>query len=234
MTDLSPTTDDPNTTDTGDDDTSALGGASTTPTDDKNTDTQPKDDDKGDPKDDTTATDAKDGDNDDADAAGAPDKYDTEALTELMPDGVEFDTEGFEAVAPTLKELNLTQDQAGKLMGAYAEKIVPMIEQRTADQFDKAGAEMRANLARDLKADPEVGGAKYDESVAMAAKAIAHSIPDEGQRSEFSKFMDESGLGNHPLLMRIVSGYGRMLSESSTPIGGSSKKERTAAEVFYD
>lgn len=172
---------------------------------------------------------------DDADKApvvadAAPEAYDTTAWT--MPEGVEFDAEGFAAVEPTLRELNLSQDQAGKLMGAYAEKIVPMIQQRTIEQFDNNAAELKANLARDLMADPEVGGKKLDESKAMAAKAIAHFIPKAEQRSEFSTFLNESGLGNHPLLMRLVAGAGRTLSEATT-MAGTSASELTAAEKFY-
>lgn len=161
---------------------------------------------------------------------GAPEKYDP--ATFVMPEGVEFDAEGFEAVEPVLRDLNLTQDQAGKLMGAYAEKIVPLIEQRALKAQDDAAAELRANLARDLQADPEVGGKKLDESRSLAAKAITHFIPDASQRSEFSTFLNESGLGNHPMLMRLVSGAGALLSEASTP-AGEAHTELSAEERWY-
>lgn len=162
---------------------------------------------------------------------GAPDAYDTAAFA--MPEGVEFDAEGFAEVEPVLRDLNLTQDQAGKLMGAYAEKIVPMIEKRAADRFYEAGAEMRANLARELRADPEVGGKKEDESRAFAAKAIAHFIPKADERSEFSTFLNESGLGNQRHLMRIIAGAGRVLAEASTPAAETATAPKTNAEVFY-
>lgn len=175
---------------------------------------------------------ADEGDDDKPAAAeGAPETYDTAAFK--MPEGVEFDAEGFEAVEPVLRDLNLTQDQAGKLMSAYAEKIVPLIEKRTADRFDESAAELRANLARDLQADPEVGGKKLDESKSFAAKAIAHFIPDKNERSEFSTFLNESGLGNHPLLMRLVSGAGRAIAEASTPAAETASKALSDSELFY-
>lgn len=163
--------------------------------------------------------------------AGAPESYDVSAFK--MPEGVEFDAEGFEAVEPVLRDLNLSQDQAGKLMSAYGEKIVPLIQQRTLKAQDDAAAELRANLARDLQADPEVGGKKLDESRAFAAKAIAHFIPDANERSEFSTFLNESGLGNHPLLMRLVTGAGRTLSEASTPAAETASKPLTESQKFY-
>lgn len=166
-----------------------------------------------------------------AEAVGAPETYDTAAWE--MPEGVEFDAEGFEAVEPVLRDLNLTNDQAGKLMGAYAEKIVPMIQQRAEKQMTDAANEMSANLARDLQADPEVGGAKLKEAQAYSAKAIAAAIPDAGKRAEFSQFLNESGLGNHPLLTRVLNTAGRAMSEASTPAAGAGGGEKTAAEVFY-
>jgi hypothetical protein len=117
-------------------------------------------------------------------------------------------------------------------MAIYAGKVVPMIEARTAKAMDDAAAELSANLARDLQADPEVGGAKLKESQAYAAKAIAQFIPDAAQRSEFSTFLNESGLGNHPLLTRVIAGAGRALSEASTP-GGATASEKSTSEKFY-
>ena len=162
---------------------------------------------------------------------GAPEAYDTAAWQ--MPEGVVFDTEGFEAVEPVLRELNLDNDQAGKLMGAYAEKIVPMIESRAAKQMDDAAKELSADLAKNLQADPEVGGAKLKEAQAYSAKAIAAALPDATLRAEFSQFLNESGLGNHPLLTRVLNTAGRAMSEATTPAGGAGGGEKTAAEKFY-
>lgn len=164
-------------------------------------------------------------------AAGAPETYDVSAFT--MPEGVEFDAEGFADVEPVLRELNLSQDQAGKLMSAYAEKIVPRITERTMAAQDSAAAELRANLARDLQADPEVGGAKLDESRSLAAKAIAAALPNAEQRSEFSTFLNESGLGNHPLLMRVITHAGRALSEATTAAGEGGGTPLTESQKFY-
>lgn len=162
---------------------------------------------------------------------GAPEAYDTAAFT--MPEGVEFDQEGFEAVEPVLRDLNLSNDQAGKLMSAYAEKIVPMIEARVAKAQDDAAAELSANLARDLQADPEVGGKHLKESQAYAAKAIAGAIPNATERSAFSTFLNESGLGNHPMLMRVMAHAGRALSEATTPAGEGASQGLTTSEKFY-
>lgn len=167
----------------------------------------------------------------DTSIVGAPEAYDTEAFT--MPEGVEFDTEMFDLVKDDLKGMDLSQKGAEAVVGIFASKVVPKIEERAVKAIDDAGAELRANLARDLQADPEVGGAKLKESQAYAAKAFAHFVPKAEERAQLSQFLNESGLGDHPLLTRVIAGAGRALSEASIPAGAGGQQERTAAEKFY-
>lgn len=170
-----------------------------------------------------------------ADAAesivGAPEAYDVEAFT--MPEGVEFDAELFDLVKDDLKGMDLSQKGAERVVGLFAEKVGPKIAERAVQQLDDHAAELRANMARDLQADKEVGGPKLKESQAYAAKAIAHFIPDATVRSDFSKFLNESGLGDHPLLTRVIAGAGRAISEASTPTGETATAELTASQKFY-
>lgn len=162
---------------------------------------------------------------------GAPEAYDATAFT--MPEGVEFDSELFDLVKDDLKGMDLSQTGAERVVGMFAEKVAPKIAERAVKAIDDAAAELSANLARDLQADPEVGGAKLKESQAYAAKAISHFIPDAKVRADFSKFLNESGLGNHPLLTRVIAGAGRAISEASTPAAETASAPLTAAEAFY-
>lgn len=172
------------------------------------------------------------GDAGDVSIVGAPDgDYDTAAFT--MPEGVEFDTEMFDLVKDDLKGMDLSQKGAEAVVGIFASKVVPKIEERAVKAIDDAGAQLRANLARDLQADPEVGGTKLKESQAYAAKAFAHFVPKAEERAQLSQFLNESGLGDHPLLTRVIAGAGRALSEASVPGAAGGAQERTAAEKFY-
>lgn len=162
---------------------------------------------------------------------GAPDAYDTAAFT--MPEGVEFDTEMFDLVKDDLKGMDLSQKGAEQIVGLFASKVAPKIAERATKAIDDGAAELRANMARDLQADPEVGGAKLKESQAYAAKAIAHFIPDANTRSEFSKFLNESGLGDHPLLTRVIAGAGRAISEASTPAAETASAPLSESQKFY-
>ena len=171
------------------------------------------------------------GDAGDASIVGAPEDYDTAAFS--MPEGVEFDSEMFDLVKDDLKGMDLSQKGAEAVVGIFASKVVPKIEERAVKAIDDAGAQLRANLARDLQADPEVGGTKLKESQAFAAKAFAHFVPKAEERAQLSQFLNESGLGDHPLLTRVIAGAGRALSEASVPGAAGGAQERTAAEKFY-
>lgn len=162
---------------------------------------------------------------------GAPEAYDVAAFQ--MPEGFEFDGELFDAVKDDLKALDLSQDGASKIVAMFAEKVAPKIAERAGQAMEAQAQEISANLARDLQADPEVGGKHLKESQAHAAKAIAHFIPDGATRSEFSTFLNESGLGNHPLLVRVIAGAGKLLSEATTVAGGTASQPLTDAQKFY-
>jgi hypothetical protein len=162
---------------------------------------------------------------------GAPEAYDATAFT--MPEGVEFDSELFDLVKDDLKGMDLSQTGAERVVGMFAEKVAPKIAERAVKAIDDAAAELSANLARDLQADPEVGGAKLKESQAYAAKAISHFIPDARVRADFSKFLNESGLGNHPLLTRVIAGAGRAISEASTPAAETASAPLSESQKFY-
>lgn len=190
----------------------------------------------GDDKDagtDKDASDKKDdADDGDGKSSGAPDEYDTSAFK--MPEGVEFDTEGFEAVEPVLRDLNLDQEQAGKLMEAYGEKIVPMIEQRTEKRIDDLGNKLKTDMAKDLEADEKVGGQYLEESKALSARVIQAALPDKGERDAFTKFLGESGMGNNRFLMRVLAHAGREMGEAGTPpADGNSSGAKTTTEKFY-
>lgn len=162
---------------------------------------------------------------------GAPDDYDVAAFA--MPEGVEFDAEMFDLVKDDLKGLDLSQEGAGKIVALFAEKVTPKIAERVQSEIERTGQEISAQFARDLQADPVVGGAKLKEAQAMAAKAIASALPDAEARTTFSQFLNESGLGNHPLLMRVIVAGGRAMSEATTP-AGAAVAEKSTTEKFYN
>lgn len=127
------------------------------------------------------------------------------------PEGSNFDQDAFAAVAPVLKEMNISDKGAQQLVDAYATKVLPLIEKRYEEQAQLQTAELRKTWLNDAKADPEIGGAKWDESVAIAGKVFdAVGIKTE---EPFRQLLEESGLGNHPDVVRFMRRVGQMIGE---------------------
>jgi hypothetical protein len=159
---------------------------------------------------------------------GAPEKYEFD-----LGEGVTFDQQAFDAFEPVLREMDLSQDAANRLLGGYAEKVLPVLQERADAQASQAGEELRADWAKQTMADKEIGGAKLEESKAMAARAMARFLPQNEDGQRFRTFLNESGLGNHPEMMRMLSRAGRELGEASADPGSKTVAERSTSEKFF-
>lgn len=126
---------------------------------------------------------------------GAPEKYEFEA-----PEGAEFDGEVIGKFSEVAKELNLTQDAAQKILSSVA----PVIQARQAEAIQEA----RSAWLSDAKADKEFGGDKLVENLSVAKKAL-----DAFGTPELRSLLDETGLGNHPELIRVLYRAGKAISE---------------------
>lgn len=148
----------------------------------------------------------KDGEEEIPAPAGAPEKYELTA-----PEGQEFDAASFEAVEPIFREIGLSNDQAQKLVAAYGEKIMPALAERAKSQLETQAAATRKEWSDSFHNDPDLGGANKDRTLSDAARAFDHYGLKKGEG--LRQMLDESGLGNHPDLIRFVARVGRDLDE---------------------
>jgi len=133
---------------------------------------------------------------------GAPEQYEFAA-----PEGVQLDDAQIAAFSEVAKELNLTQDAAQKIV----EKMAPAMQARQLEVLQQA----RQNWAEATKTDQEFGGEKLNENLAVAKKAM-----DAFGSPELRKLLNESGLGNHPELIRVFFRAGKAISEDGFVPGG--------------
>lgn len=133
---------------------------------------------------------------------GAPEQYEFQA-----PEGHEFDPDVIGQFADVARELNLTQDAAQKVL----DKMAPAIASRQAEQVQA----VRQQWADEARADREFGGDKLDENLAFAKKAM-----DGFATPELRTLLNESGLGNHPEVIRVFVRVGKAISEDSFVAGG--------------
>lgn len=148
---------------------------------------------------------------------GAPEKYEFTAA-----EGVELDTEAMKDFEPVARDLNLTNEQAQKLVDAYP-KILAGVQQRQADAWQA----QTEQWATDVKADKEIGGDKLTGNLSAAQRAL-----DQFGTPELKEYLNTTGLGNHPDLVKTFVKIGKAMSEDGM-VSGKETGQRSAADVLY-
>lgn len=149
---------------------------------------------------------------------GAPEKYEFKA-----PEGQQYDAPTIDAFSEVAKELNLSQESAQKVL----DKMAPVIAERQIEQLEAA----KTVWADEAKADKEFGGAKLAESLAVAKQGL-----DYIGTPELKKLLNETGLGNHPEVIRAFYRAGKAIS-NDTFVGGkgvASDAKKSAPDILYD
>jgi len=131
---------------------------------------------------------------------GAPDKYEFNAQVADAPD--ELDPEVLTAFGEVAKELNLPQDSAQKVL----DKVAPVIQARQAKVVEEA----KIGWANDAKSDEEFGGENLNANLEIAKSSLKAFGTDA-----LTNLLQESGLGNHPEVIRFMYRAGKAISEDA-------------------
>lgn len=146
---------------------------------------------------------------------GAPEKY------EFKPqEGRAFDAEVMNSFSAIAKELNLPQADAQKMLDAVGPKI--------AERQMAAIEAVRTQWAESSRSDKEFGGDKLQDNLVVARKAV-----ETFGSPELRTLLNESGLGNHPELIRFMVRAGKAISEDKF-VGGSRNGQKTGPKNFND
>lgn len=141
-----------------------------------------------------------------ADAAKADAKPAVPETYEFVaPEGVTLDASLVAEFTPIAKELGLTQEQAQKVVDLHTKAIAA-----TETKIREAWESQQAGWLEAAKADPEIGGAKLTDTVAVAKKAM-----DRFATPQLREVLEQTGLGNHPELVRLMAKIGKAISEDT-------------------
>lgn len=164
------------------------------------------------------------------DDEGVPEAYELK-LTSTNEAGEEvaqdLDPVLVEEATPIFKDLKLTNDQANKLTA-----LMPKIHDRFRQQQNDDFAVIRADWKKQAVEDPDIGGKNLDESRRLAAKALDHfgarsEIKEiDGRKvetNEFRRILNETGIGEHPAVLRMFRDIGSALSEDNNFIRNTSE-----------
>lgn len=163
------------------------------------------------------------------DAAPAPVEYKFTA-----PEGVTLDQGLLDQFTPLAKEMGLKPEQAQQLVNLYAKA-----QQDAAKAYEQSVQQMEAGWRDAMKNDPVYGGPKYEATVADAKKAVARfeaeiRDPSTPDATPLKDFFNETGVGSHPVMVKLMASIGRKIAEDR-PVGStsSSAAELTLADKLY-
>lgn len=150
----------------------------------------------------------------------------TEAVSEV-PESYEFEgidgaiPEALEAYKEVARELGLNNEKAQSVLS----KVLPAM----AAAQEAREAAIRSEWSDKSSSDKEFGGAALQENLAVAKRAL-----DTLGSPELTTFLNESGLGNHPEIIRAFYRAGKLISEDNKIVtGGSGVKSQSIAQQMY-
>jgi hypothetical protein len=150
-----------------------------------------------------------------AEAPKAPEAYEFKA-----PEGRVFDSEVMASYSQVAKELNLSQESAQRLLDA----VGPKMAERQMAMIEAT----RNGWADNSKSDREFGGEKLSENLGVAKKAL-----DAFGTTELRTLLNETGLGNHPELIRFMFRAGKAISEDRM-VTGAATQAKAGPRSFAD
>lgn len=145
-----------------------------------------------------------------------PEKYDVKA-----PEGMQIDTGLLDSVTPIFKELGITQEGAQKLVDAYA----PYVKQASQAQHDAAMKSFDDQVESWGKETKSMLGPDAAKAMAPAARLINTFAGKEA--AAFRQLLNDTGLGNHPVMVRFLINAGKSISQDSFVDGGNQVTDDT-------
>jgi hypothetical protein len=160
---------------------------------------------------------------------GPPEKYELAAS-----EGATLDPETLAEAEPVFRELGLSNDGAQKLIPLaerFAERIAAQSSQAANQVILNEVVAQRKEWAAEARNDPEIGGNNWSQTEELSAKALDALGYPKG--SPFRSFLTDSGLGNHPEMIRAFRKVGELVGEDNDFVRGdaaaSIKSDRLSA-----
>lgn len=137
------------------------------------------------------------------------------------PENTPFQPAQYEAFGQLANELKLSPEQVEKLLAFHAQYATHYAQQLQEEKRGQVTA--WANQTRAMY------GANLAQEITFALRAA-----DTFGGPELRALLEETGLGNHPVMIRTLSGIGRTISEDASTGGvPSAPQDKTFAEALY-
>ena len=138
-----------------------------------------------------------------------------------LPDDILFQEDSLESFKQLAREMKLTEEQVQKILDFESASL-------RADA-EKTEKQKRSTVERWAEETRSLYGEKLERELSFALRAAdAFGGPD------LRTLLEDTGLGNHPVIIRTLSEIGKAISEDSFPGGKPSvSQDKTFTEALY-
>ncbi len=151
--------------------------------------------------------------------------FDATKLT--LPEGMKADDPQFKSFSEIYSDAKLDPQAKGqKLIDLYT-TAVKGIQQQQQDVWKSTNE----GWVTAVKADPEIGGAKFEPTKATIARAIDSLGPELSVA--FRQGLDATGAGNHPAIWKGLAKMAALLTEGGHVSGSPASGQQHTAESFF-
>lgn len=148
---------------------------------------------------------------------------DSAELKIVLPEGVVADPDTMKWFEESAKKSGLNSEQANTLAAGYVE-----LQKKQSEALDA----QKRGWEKELKDNPEIGGAKWAESQQTALTAVRRFAPQG-----FIDLLNETGLGSHPDVVATFIAIGNATKEDnnagSTGGGGGPATEKDLNDIRF-
>jgi len=157
--------------------------------------------------------------------SGEVEKPEPQTFELKLPEGSLLPTEHFEKVKSWAQENKISQEDAEKALERDGSTWKAFHESQAVTVKNKVDS-----WPTELKQDKDFGGDKFNETVSLASRVLDHF----GDAS-FKKELNESGLGNHPGLLKWAARVGRAMKSDELVVGKSTTmpERLSTSQVLY-
>lgn len=144
-----------------------------------------------------------------------------------LPKGFELDNDAMSAFLGVLNN----KDLSGAKLGQALIDLQANLATKASEAGSQRWTEQQQTWQTEIQNDKDLGGANLPKTVANIGRVM-----DKFGTPELRNWMNETGLGNHPMLIRLFNSLGAQFGEGTAlPPGGSTSggAERTHAQRIF-
>lgn len=133
-----------------------------------------------------------------------------------LPEGMVEEPKRIEALNSVLTNDKLSPQERGQELVNMASTMMADYDKSLRQQQHETFAKTRQEWRKQAMGDEEMGGAGWDTSHVLIAKARDQFV-DQKHREAFNTFLRVTGAGDHPEFLRVMRAVGDFVSESPVP-----------------